>query len=134
MTGRSYLLKAGEDWLMLPPRIAALIERRTNISSLRVQVRGVDPEATDVLEQLRMAALSWSSSSTGTTDDESRELAAPSKWMGTSEVAKGLGQTREAVGKAIRTGRLAARKLNDRYQIDREDYEHYKAVRAAREA
>lgn len=54
-----YLLREGEAWVIIPPRIANLIEARTTIKALRVQMRGVDPEATAVLEDLHAAALSW---------------------------------------------------------------------------
>ncbi|WP_156464586.1 helix-turn-helix domain-containing protein [Aeromicrobium sp. Root495] len=120
----------------MPERVAALIEARTNISQLRVQLRGVDPEASQVLEAIRLLAMSWDPASrfpgSETGDDADRKPASESRWMTSGQVAKGLGITPQAVGKAIRAGRLRAQQ-NDggRYVIDRQDYEHFRAARAA---
>jgi excisionase family DNA binding protein len=116
---------------MVPARIAALIESRTNISGLRVQVRGVDPEASAVLEAIREAALIWPGFHLETGDDVDRQPAPRSKWLRTGQVAEHLGISRQAVGKAIRSGRLPATKTGIGYQVSREDMEHYRAARAA---
>ena len=130
MTSRprqSYLLRAGEFTLMLPPRIAALVERRTNIRELRLSVRGIDPEASAVLEDLRTAALSWSGSLRETDDDKPREP--PSELITSGGAADVTGISRQAIGKAIRSGRLSAQMVNGRYLIRRDDLEHWRATR-----
>jgi hypothetical protein len=78
---QSYLLRAGEAWVIIPPRIAKLIEARTTINALRVQMRGIDPEATAVLEDLHAAAVSWRGfPETETVIDSQRKAAADSTW------------------------------------------------------
>jgi hypothetical protein len=55
----SYVLRVGEAWVIIPPRNAKLIEARTTIRALRVQMRSIAPESTAVLEDLHAAALRW---------------------------------------------------------------------------
>jgi excisionase family DNA binding protein len=129
---RSYLLKASEPMVMVPARVAALLEARTNISGVRVQLRGLDPEATAVLEDIRLAALEWRGSATGTDVAPEPELPRESKqWMSTGQVASHLGVTDRAVRKAIARSALKATEVNGRYRITLEDMEHYRAARAA---
>lgn len=133
---RSYILKASEPMVMVPARIAALLERGTDISALRVRTRGIDPEASAVLEDIRLVAMSWSSepdfASTQSEDDSERKVAGCSEqWMTTGQVAQRLGLTPQAVRNAIRAGRLrATQHEGNRFQVSREDFEHYRAARA----
>jgi excisionase family DNA binding protein len=126
----SYLLRAGEAYLIMPPRIAALIESRTNVKALRVKLRGIDPEATAVLEDLRVAALSWRSCPDTTTGvDRARKPAARSSRLTTGQAAELAKVTRQAIGKAIRTGHLTAIKINGRYHIERPDLDQWRSSR-----
>lgn len=131
MARRSYLLKVSEPYVMVPARVAALIEARTNIASARVQLRGLDPEATAVLEDIRYAAMAWRGSDIGTEDDREPEPATRSEWLSTSQAADLLGITGRAVLKAVHEGRLPATEVGKRWQINREDVQHYKAIRVA---
>lgn len=121
---------------MVPARIAALLERGTDISALRVRSRGVDPEASAVLEDIRLVAMSWSPeadfASTQSEDDNERKVAGCSEqWMTTGQVAQRLGLTPQAVRNAIKAGRLrATQQEGGKFQVSREDFEHYRAARA----
>lgn len=128
---RSYLLKVGEPYVMVPARVAALLESRTNVGGLRVQVRGLDAEASAVLEDLRYAAMSWRGSAGGTEADETPEPAAKSQVVTPSQAADLLGVTDRAIRKALQSGRLPGEKRGSNWFITREDFEHYKAARAA---
>ena len=124
------LINPKQPAVLVPGRIAALIDRE--IYALRVRKRGTDPEASKVLEELRVAALAWRGSATGTEDDNSAEPVSSSRWLTTKAAAELLGITPRAVRKAIALGRLPAEREGRSYRIRREDLEHYRAARAAR--
>jgi excisionase family DNA binding protein len=126
----SYLLHAGEAWVIMPPRIAKLIEARTTIKALRVQMRGVDPEATAVLEEIHAAAMSWHGfPDTETGIDSQQKPAADSTWLSSGEAAAMAKVSRQAITKSIRQQRLLATKINGRYKISRRDLEQWLATR-----
>jgi len=117
--------------VIIPPRIAKLIEARTTIKALRVQMRGVDPEATAVLEDLHAAALSWRGfPGTETVIDSQRKPAADSTWLSSGKAAAMANVSRQAIGNAIRKQRLLATKINGRYKISRHDLDQWLATRA----
>jgi excisionase family DNA binding protein len=125
-----YELMDGEFLAYIPPRIAALIESRTNIRRLRVGLRGIDPEATAVLESLRECASSWRGfPGTETVMDSPRKPATRSTWLTTGQAAAVTGISRQAIGKAIRTGRLPATRVDGRYRVSRQDLEQWLATR-----
>ena len=132
MTSRlPHLIGTAGPAVIVPGRVAAILDRQCRLTDLRVRTRGVDPEATAVLEALHVAALAWRSSSTGTEAAPEPEPATRSEWMGSGQAADLLGVTSRAVRKAIADGRLAAVEVGGRYRISREDVEHYRASRAA---
>ena len=116
--------------VVVPARVAAWLERRAGLSSLRPQVRGADPEVDAVLVALRLAAMTWTSSVGGTETRNQPELEASSE-LTTQQVADAFGLTSRAVRKAIAAGRLKAHQVGARWVVTREDFEHYKAARAA---
>ena len=115
----------------VPARIAAVLEGHADLSALRVRTRGVDPEASSVLEALRYAAMSWRSTATGTARAPEPEPAASSRWLSTTQAADLLGLTPRAVVKAIAQGKLPATRVGNRHRISREDLEHYRAAKPA---
>lgn len=117
--------------VVLDARACAWLERYAGLTGLRVRVRGTDPEISRQLEEVRVAAMSWRGSATGSERDAEPELAAQSEWLSTGQVAKELMVTDRAIRKAIREGRLTATEIGGRYRISREDLEHYRAARAA---
>lgn len=117
--------------VVLDARTCAWLERYAGLTSLRVRVRGTDPQISRDLQDIRVAALAWRGSAAGTERDTKPELAAESEWLSTGQVADELMITDRAIRKAISEGRLTATNLNGRYRISREDLEHYRAARAA---
>lgn len=131
----SFLLKVSEPSVVVPARVAALLEARTNIAALRTHARGVDPLVSAVLEDIRHAAMSWADGAVVTREtagDVGRQLARGSEWLSCTEAAQRLGISRQAVGKAIRTGRLEATEHQGAYRISLTDFEHYRAARTER--
>jgi excisionase family DNA binding protein len=123
----------GEDGpgVVLSARTCAWLERYAGLSSLRVRVRGTDPEVSAHLEQIRYAALSWRGSATGTEVATKPEPATDSQWLSTHQAADLLNVTPRAVVKAIARGALPAKQVGGRHRISREDLEHFRAARAA---
>ena len=127
-----YLLPAGVG-VTMPGRVAALLHSRLDLGRLRTEVRGIDPEVDAVLMALHISALKWRTSVGASEPRKSTETATPSEWMSTQEVADQLGVTSSRIRQECREGRLKAtnkgRPLG--WQIHREDFEHYRAARAA---
>jgi excisionase family DNA binding protein len=121
----SFILHANSDLVLVPGWIAAIIEGRTNIAALRVQLRGINPVASAVLEDLRVAAARSSVSERETAQDTDGKPATRSLWLSTTEAAEELGLKRQSIGKAIRAGRLHATKINGSYRISRDNLRHY---------
>ncbi len=117
--------------VLVAARTAAWLERHAGLSALRVRVRGTDPQISEQLQELRIAALSWRGSATGTEEAAEPEPGASSSWLSTSEAAGLLGITPRAVRKAIARGALPAVEVAGRHRITREDVEQYRAARAA---
>lgn len=115
--------------VVVPARVAAVLERYADLTGLRVRTRGVDPEVTHVLEALRYAALTWRSSAIGTAEAVRPEPAASSDWLSTREAADLLRVTPRAVRKSIALGKLPSQRVGNRHRISREDLEHYRATR-----
>ncbi|MEZ7240788.1 helix-turn-helix domain-containing protein [Rhodococcus sp. GXMU-t2271] len=116
--------------VIVPARVAAWLERRADLNTLRINSRGLDPEIDAVLGALRISSLVWRNSVDGTTPTEPTEPTAPSpQWMSTSQVATHLGITDRAVRKAIARGALHAENIDGRWLIDRDELTDYRATR-----
>jgi excisionase family DNA binding protein len=117
--------------VVVSARTAAWLERYGGLTSLRVKVRGTDPEISRELQELRAAAMAWRGSATGTKEAVKPEPATSSSWLSTTEAADLLGIGPRAVRKAIALGRLPSTDSGGRHRVSREDVEHYRAARTA---
>jgi excisionase family DNA binding protein len=117
--------------VVVPARAAAFLESRADLSVLRVRVRGVDPEVSRVLAELREAAMAWRVSATGNEQAPTTELAADSEWLSTSGAGRLLGRDPRSVRYAIKRGALPATLVGRSYRVSREAVEIYRAARAA---
>lgn len=118
--------------VVVPARVAALLERYAGLADFRIKTRGRDGELDHVLVALHYAALSWreaSSARSGTPNPEPPEPARESRWMTTAQVASRLGITSRAVRKAISDGRLHGELDGSSWRINAEDFAHYRATR-----
>ena len=118
--------------VVVPARVAAWLERHARLRALRGEARGCDAEVANVLAALSLAAATWRTSALGSDAAPAAEVQAPSPVMGTSQVANAVGIGERAVRLAIERGDLAATQGEGRWVINREDFEHYRAGRAAR--
>lgn len=117
---------------VVPARIAAWMDARLNLSQLRQEVRGHDPEVDAVLLALRLVAMTWPASAHGSEARQLPEVDPPCAWVGTRQAADRLGITERAVRQAIETRRLPAEQVDGRWRITRDDVEHRRAARANR--
>jgi excisionase family DNA binding protein len=118
--------------VVISARTAAWLERYAGLTSLRVRVRGTDPDISRQLEEIRYAAMAWRGSATGSQVAAGAEPPTQSGvWLTSGQAASLAGVSSRAIRKAISTGRLSATAVDGRYRISREDLEHYRAARAA---
>ena len=118
--------------VFIPLRIADLLQRITDLHAVSTAARGQDAEFDAVANAIRLAAMAWRSSVSGTRVAEPAEQAAESdRWLSTGEAAVLLGVGPRAIRQAIARGRLPASKTGRLNRISREDLEQYRAARAA---
>jgi excisionase family DNA binding protein len=115
----------GHGIVIVPGRVAAILERFARLDAFRTQVRGRDSELDAVLIDFHAAAVAWRSTEVGTTEAPKPEL--PRMWASTSEAATVLRIGDRAIRKAIAEGRLPADSVDGRWRIAREDLAHYRA-------
>ena len=115
----------------IPGRVAAWLERHATLTRIRIAHRGSDPEVDSVLLGLHRVALLWRDSVNGNTPRKPTEEPPPCPWLTTTQAADQLGITDSRIRQDIRAHRLAAEQVDRRWRITREDFEHYKAARAA---
>ena len=116
--------------VILPQRIAAWLERHARLNELRVEVRGADAEVDAVLAAIRLAALAYRTAVCGTDQGKQAEGEQPSV-MSTQQVADQLHLHPRTIRLAIAEKRLRAEQVDGRWRVTREDFEHYRAARAA---
>lgn len=115
--------------VIVPARVAAWLESRADLGTLRVEHRGKDAEVDSVLVALRVASLAWRTSATGSQQAaEPEELTA---LLSTQQVANHLDVTDRAIRHAIKEGRLKAHRDGTRWKVTREDLAHYQAAKNA---
>ncbi|MDI2127949.1 helix-turn-helix domain-containing protein [Yinghuangia seranimata] len=114
--------------VIVPGRIAALLDKLVDLTRLRIDVRGQDPELDNVLVALRVAALAWRASVGGHTERTTPDPMPA--WITTGQTADLLGVDPRHVRRLAAGGRLAGRQLpHGAWLIERESAEHYRAVR-----
>jgi excisionase family DNA binding protein len=114
--------------VVIDARFCAFLERYAHLSALQVQVRGVHPEVSQQLLDVRTAAKSRNTNGTELAKPE--EHAPTSEWLTVSQAAQLLGVGPRAVRQAITRGRLEAEHEERGYRIRRIDAQHYRATRA----
>jgi len=111
--------------VIVPGRIAALLERYARLDALRVSARGQDPQFDEVMVALHIAAVQWRTSAVGTKQAPIPEVGPSSLWVGSAEAELALRITPRAVVLAISEGRLRAEKVSGQWRISREDLTHF---------
>lgn len=113
--------------------MAGWLVRQPEFRALRTKARGQHPAVHAYLTAVTVVGQEWISSVSGTPVASISEQAPSLRtWVTTREAADllDLSSTR-AVTQAIARKRLKARNEDGRWQIEREDLEHYRAARAA---
>ena len=131
----AYVHGVGAPVVVVPARVCAWLERHARLNEVRIENRGADAEVDAVLVALRLAALTWRASATGSPVAAKPEATADlNQWVGTKQAADILYITDRAVRLAISEKRLPATQVNGRYRIAREDIQHFAAAKAAQAA
>jgi excisionase family DNA binding protein len=115
----------------IPGRVAAWLESRLDLRRVRTDARGVDPEVDAVLADLHRVALIWRASVNASDRAEPPQADALLPWLTVSEAADQLGVTGSRVRQLVHTNDLPAEQVDRRWRINRLDFEHYRAARAA---
>ncbi|MEG8035381.1 helix-turn-helix domain-containing protein [Sphingomonas sp. LR61] len=113
--------------VLISARAAAWLIRYAELERYHEVHRGEDAEIDQTLIALKVAALSWRNTATGTKSAATPELAAQSEWLSTKQAADALAMTDRAIRKAIRENRLKATTVGRAYRINREQLAHFKA-------
>jgi len=129
-TPAHYVHGPNAEVVILPQRVAAWLERNARLNELRVEVRGADAEVDAVLGAVRLAALAYRTAVCGTDQGKQAEVEQPSV-MSTQQVADRLHLHPRTIRLAIAEKRLRAEKVDGRWRITAEDFEHFRAARAA---
>lgn len=113
--------------VLISARAAAWLIRYAELERYHEGHRGEDAEIDQTLIALKVAALSWRNTATGTKSAAKPELAAQLEWLSTRQAADALAMTDRAIRKAIRENRLKATMVGRAYRINREQLAHFKA-------
>lgn len=117
---------------IVPGWACDLLDQRLKLKEFRAKVRGENTQFDQVLVAIRLAALEWRASATGSTEPATPEpVASSDQWVTTTIAAGLLGILDRAVRLAIKNDRLPAENQHGRWLIARKDIEHYRASRAA---
>ncbi|MBA8847405.1 helix-turn-helix domain-containing protein [Microcella alkalica] len=115
--------------VIMPARVAAVLNRHAKLDEFRLAHRGFDPEVDAVLLAMRRADLQWRVSVTGTSEAAKPELDPQLNWLSTTQVAAITGITDRGVRAAIGRGDLVAECPDGRYRISREELAHWRSRR-----
>jgi excisionase family DNA binding protein len=126
-----YVLGIAGPSVEVPGRICAWLEAHLDLRRVRTDVRGIDPEVDSVLNDLALAALTWRSRFEASRECKPSQPVALLPWLTVSEAADQLGVTGSRVRQLVHTNALAAEQVDRRWRINRLNFEHYKAARAA---
>lgn len=118
--------------VVIPARVCAWLERHASLNEVRIRERGADPEVDAVLVAVRLAALTWRTTATGTPVAAKPEAPTDlNQWFSTGQAADRLGITDRAVRLAIQEQRLHATNVAGRWRISKEDLQHFSAAKNA---
>jgi excisionase family DNA binding protein len=124
--------------VLVPGRVAALLEKTLKLDTVRSQLRGADRETDEVLLAIRVTGLRWAEGrSAEPACDPASSVPKASQvggrsWMTARQVADELGVTSSAVTLAAREGRLAGEQVGGQWRFEVDDVAVWKARRSRR--
>lgn len=124
---KDLIIGANGPEVVVSGRVAAWLMRYAELDRYHLDNRGIDSEVDQTLVALKVAALSWRNTETGTKAAAVAELAPQLQWLSTKQAADALAMTDRAIRKAIRENRLQATIIGRAYRINREQLAHFKA-------
>lgn len=101
--------------------------RYAGLEAYHLEHRGEDADIDQALIAMKVAALSWRDTATGTKNAPKPELPPELQWLSTKQAADALAMTDRAIRKAIREKRLQATVVGRAYRINLEQLAHFKA-------
>ena len=132
---RSYRIEGPA--VVVPARVAALLERHLRLDRVRVEVRGADAELDAVLSDWAVVAKQHRqvshqvSSIAPHTKPAAQSTADDDPWLSARQVADLVGVTAVAVRKARRQGRLTGRHIDGAWKFHRDEVERWRSERTA---
>jgi excisionase family DNA binding protein len=126
-----FIVGLGGPAVVVPGRVAAWLESKLDLRRIRTDVRGADPEVDAVLLDLAVVAQTWRSRVNASDRAEPPQADALLPWLTVSEAAGRLGVSGSRVRQLVYTNALPAEQVDRRWRINRLDFEHYKAAKAA---
>lgn len=120
--------------VVVSARVAAWLDHHAELSRLRLEHRGEDPETDAVLVALRAAAATWRTHvgcASDTEVDGDAQPVAGSAAMTVTETAARLRLTPQAIRRAISEGRLPAIRRGRQWFVEAADAGHFQARRSA---
>lgn len=111
--------------IIIPARIAYLIEKNTRLDEYRRRSRGGDPELDTALHGIHWAAMTWAVTANGSVPRKRSEAAV--EWYTPEQIATQTRLTGHAIRLAIREGRLPAEKVDGRWRVTPADYRNFRA-------
>jgi excisionase family DNA binding protein len=121
------VLGANGPVVTVSARVAAILMRSADLNTYHLKHRGIDAEVDQTLIALKVIALSWRETATGTKNAPKAELTPELEWLSTQQAGVALALTDSAIRKAIRENRLQASRIGRAYRINREQLAHFKA-------
>jgi hypothetical protein len=135
----TYRYVVRSDSVVVPARVALVLEKTFDFAALRIHARGRDAEVAEVLFALHDVASQYAlesamdlpASDAGSSTPEAAEAAPSSGPMTTTDVATRAGCSDRAVRLAADQGRLAGTRSAGRWQFDPTDVALWLASRKA---
>ena len=125
---RPRVVMFGGPVVVISGSFASWLERSAKLRKLAHEVRGLNDEITEGLQEIHFAAVAFDkhvASATGSKQDSGAEVASQSTYVSTTTAADLLDCTDRAVRLACSQGRLSARCVDGRWQVDRQDIERF---------
>jgi excisionase family DNA binding protein len=131
-----YVIGANGPGVFIPGPFCVWMTKRLRLDEVRITERGKNPEVDAILLAISAVEKEWrarqeQASTTGTVSAPNPEPATPWNYLSTQQVADRLKVSRRRVTAAINEGILPARMLDGRWLITEDDFNTYRAARAA---
>ena len=129
MTENRYLIGFTGPGVVVPGRVAAVLDKLLDLREIRTQLRGYDAELDGVLVAMATAAAAWRASATGRPERTSPDPLP--EWITTAKAADVLYCDPRHVRRLIAEGKLTGQQITRGWLVETESVQMYRAARAA---